>query len=48
MLKQSWVQFLCIFFVLHWALAWFERQVFRHRIVETRLLSDIQPKQQRF
>ena len=48
MLKQGWVQFVAIYLALHWALAWFERQVFTHRIVETRLISDIQPKQQRF
>ncbi len=48
MLKQGWVQFVCIYFILHWALGWFEHQVFTHCIVETRLISDIQPKQQRF
>lgn len=48
MLKVGWIQFLCIFFILWWGLSWFERQVFRYRVLETRVVSDIQPKQLRF
>jgi transmembrane protein 231 len=48
MLKWGWVQFACTFWLLHWLLAWLEGVVFHHRVLETRVISDIQPRTQRY
>eukprot|EP00877_Chromochloris_zofingiensis_P012890 jgi/Chrzof1/7855/Cz02g38290.t1 len=48
MLKWGWVQFVSVFLIL-WCLAsWFEAFIFRHRLFETRMVSDLQPKAHKF
>lgn len=40
-LKWGWVQFGAVFLVLWWLLTWFECRVFRFRVLDTRVLSDV-------
>ncbi|GIL45719.1 hypothetical protein Vafri_2888 [Volvox africanus] len=48
MLKFGWIQWLATFIVLWYLLQWVEWFVFAFRLVETRIVSDFQPKMQRF
>eukprot|EP00879_Flechtneria_rotunda_P010982 GHRR01011475.1.p1 GENE.GHRR01011475.1~~GHRR01011475.1.p1 ORF type:complete len:315 (+),score=105.62 GHRR01011475.1:284-1228(+) len=48
MLKWGWVQFICTFIFIWWLMSWLERFVFNYRVLETRVISDMQPRQQRF
>lgn len=41
-LKWGWVQFLAAFIAVWWLASWFEWAVFRFRILETRVVSDVQ------
>jgi len=42
-LKWGWVQFLAIYVILWWLMSWFEDIIFRSRVLDTRVLSDVQP-----
>ncbi|GBF99452.1 hypothetical protein Rsub_11938 [Raphidocelis subcapitata] len=44
-LKWGWVQFLATFAAVGWLAAWFEWGVFRLRVLETRVASDVAPRQ---
>ncbi|KAG2432865.1 hypothetical protein HXX76_008597 [Chlamydomonas incerta] len=48
MLKFGWIQWLATFIVLWYLLQWAEWFVFYYRLVETRIVSDLQQRQQRF
>lgn len=48
MLKWGWVQFACALWPVWWLLRWLERLVFGHRVLETRVIADQQPRQQRY
>eukprot|EP00775_Hariotina_reticulata_P002408 gene2408-2712_t len=48
MLKWGWVQFAATFWVVWWLLSWIEGLVFQFRMLETRVISDIQPRQQKY
>jgi transmembrane protein 231 len=47
-LKWGWVQFVCALWALWWLLSWLEGLVFAHRVLETRVITDLQPRQQRY
>lgn len=44
-LKWGWVQFLATFAAVGWLAAWFEWAVFRLRVLDTRVTSDVAPRQ---
>ena len=46
--KFAWVQILAVYVIFWWIFTKFEHLVFHHRIVQTRVVSDIQPKAHRF
>lgn len=46
--KFAWVQFLAVFVVFYVFLSWVEWVAFHFRVVATRVVSDLQPKQHRF
>ena len=46
--KFAWVQILAVYVIFWWIFTKFEYLVFHHRIVQTRVVSDIQPKAHRF
>jgi hypothetical protein len=48
MLKWGWVQFACALWVVWWLLSWLEGLMFAHRVLETRVIADLQPRQQRY
>ncbi len=48
MLKFGWIQWLATFIVLWYLIQWAEWFVFVFRLVETRIVSDFQPRKQRF
>lgn len=48
MLKWGWVQFACTFWILHWFLSRLEAVVFHCRILETRVITDMQARTQRY
>ncbi|WIA35027.1 hypothetical protein OEZ86_003518 [Tetradesmus obliquus] len=48
MLKWGWVQFACALWPVWWLLRWLERLVFGHRVLETRVVADLQPQKQRY
>lgn len=48
MLKLGWIQFLATYVVLWWLLHWVQLFVFSNRLVATHVVSDVQPKPQRF
>jgi transmembrane protein 231 len=48
MLKWGWVQFVATFWVVWWLLSWVEGLVFQFRVLETRVISDIQTRQQKY
>ncbi|EFJ52331.1 hypothetical protein VOLCADRAFT_102995 [Volvox carteri f. nagariensis] len=48
MLKFAWIQWLATFIVLWYLLQWVEWFVFSFHLVETRIVSDFQPRKQRF
>lgn len=46
--KFAWVQILAVYVIFWWIFSKFEHVVFHHRLVDTRVVSDIQPKSHRF
>lgn len=48
MLKWGWVQFLAAFAAVWWLAGWFEWAVFTFRVLETRVVSDTQPRAPKF
>ncbi len=48
MLKFAWIQFLATFVAIGFFFYWLQLFVFRYRIFDTRAVSDVQPKSQRF
>jgi transmembrane protein 231 len=48
MLKWGWVQFLATWLLVAWSLSWLEGAVFVQRVLPTRVVSDIQPRAQRY
>jgi len=48
MLKFGWIQFLATYVVLWWLFSWLQFFAFRYRLVDSRVISDVQPKAQRF
>ncbi|KAF5843079.1 transmembrane protein [Dunaliella salina] len=48
MLKFAWIQFLATFIAIWFFFHWLQIFVFRYRIFDTRAVSDVQPKTQRF
>jgi transmembrane protein 231 len=48
MLKWGWVQFACTFWVLHWFMARLEGVMFTYRVLDTRVISDMQSRTQRY
>ena len=46
--KFAWVQILAIYIIFWWIFTKFEYVVFHHRIVDTRVVSDLQAKSHRF
>lgn len=48
MLKWGWIQFACTFWILYWLMDLMERLVFGCRILETRVISDMQARTQRY
>jgi transmembrane protein 231 len=48
MLKWGWVQFVSALWALWWLASWLEGLVFAHRVLETRVITDLQPRQQRY
>ena len=46
--KFAWVQILAVYVIFWWIFSKFEHVVFHHRLVHTRVVSDIQPKSHRF
>jgi transmembrane protein 231 len=47
-LKSGWIQWLATFIVLWYLLQWVEWFVFYFRVLDTRIVSDFTPRQQRF
>ncbi|KAG2501143.1 hypothetical protein HYH03_000960 [Edaphochlamys debaryana] len=48
MIKFGWIQWLAGYVVLWWILQWVEWFLFSYRLLETRVVSDFQPKKLRF
>jgi transmembrane protein 231 len=48
MLKFGWIQFLATYVILWYLFSRLERAVFRFRILETRVISDVDKKLHRF
>jgi transmembrane protein 231 len=48
MLKGGWIQWVATFVVLWWLLQWAEWFAFTNKFVTVRVVSDLQPKNQRF
>lgn len=46
--KFAWVQILAVYVIFWWLFSKFEYVVFHHRLVTTRVVSDVQPKSHRF
>ena len=46
--KFAWVQILALYVIFWWLFSKFEYVVFHHRLVNTRVVSDVQPKSHRF
>ena len=46
--KFAWVQILAIYIIFWWIFSKFEYVVFHHRIVDTRVVSDLKEKSHRF
>jgi hypothetical protein len=44
MLKWGWVQFVAALWAVWWLLRWLEGLVFSHRVLETRVIADLQPR----
>mmetsp|Transcript_6191 Transcript_6191/g.13482 ORF Transcript_6191/g.13482 Transcript_6191/m.13482 type:complete len:317 (-) Transcript_6191:902-1852(-) len=47
-LKFGWIQFLATYIVLWWLFSWLEFFVFKYRMLTTRVVSDVQPRIQKF
>ena len=47
-LKFGWIQFLATLVVFLYVLRWFEWFLFHHRLLHTRVISDLQLKAHRF
>lgn len=48
MLKFAWIQWLATFIVLWWLYSFMEAYIFRYRLVNTRVQSDVQPRMQKY
>lgn len=48
MLKWGWVQFACTFWLAYWLISRLEGLVLQYRVLETRVISDMQSRTQRY
>ena len=48
MLKFGWIQWLATYVCWWWLFGWLTWFMFRYRILPTRVVSDVQPKPQKF
>jgi hypothetical protein len=48
MLKWGWIQFACTFSFLYWFVSRLEALIFGCRILETRVITDMQARTQRY
>ena len=47
-LKYGWIQFLITLITIQWLFSWCEYFIFHYRLLHTRVVSDLQPRAQRF